>query len=41
MAHDYFGIDAHEVFRTCTEDIPMLIGTLHKMRTDLDEGPGK
>ena len=39
MAHEYYRIDPAEVYRTCAEDIPKLIGVLEQMRKDLDDGP--
>ncbi len=38
MAHEYFGVDPQEVFRTCTEDVPELLAVLHRMKRDLEGG---
>ena len=35
IAHEYFDLDAEEVFDICQRDIPVLIETLRKMIEDL------
>lgn len=38
IAHDYFDIDAEQVFSICKEDIPELIEAVRVMLKDLQEG---
>ncbi len=35
LAHDYFSIDAEEIFNICQNDLPILKRTLKQIRTDL------
>lgn len=35
VAHDYFNIDAEEIFNTCKEDIPQLAKTIDRILSDL------
>ncbi|MBU1196675.1 MAG: DUF86 domain-containing protein [Proteobacteria bacterium] len=35
VVHDYFNIDAEEIFNTCKEDIPKLARTIDLMISDL------
>lgn len=35
VVHDYFNIDAEEIFNTCKEDIPKLAQTVDKIISDL------
>jgi len=36
VAHDYFNIDAEEIFNTCKEDIPRLAETIDVIISDLE-----
>lgn len=35
LAHDYFGIDAQQVYDLCRHDIPRMIEAVRKMMDDL------
>ena len=35
IAHDYFSVDAREIFDTCKNDIPELSRTIKKIITDI------
>ena len=35
LAHDYFDIDAEEIFKICQRDIPQLISTVQHMLKDI------
>jgi len=37
VVHDYFNIDAEEIFNTCKEDIPMLTETIDIIIKDLEK----
>ncbi len=37
VVHDYFNIDAEEIFNTCKEDIPVLTQTVDIMISDLEK----
>jgi uncharacterized protein with HEPN domain len=39
IAHDYFDLDAEEIFDICRNDVPPLIETLRAMIEDLRRGP--
>jgi len=41
MAHDYFGINAAEVFRTATISVPELAAAVERMIQDLDASPAE
>ena len=44
MVHDYFNIDAEEIFNTCKDDIPKLAETVEsiisELNADKDTNPG-
>jgi uncharacterized protein with HEPN domain len=35
IVHHYFDIDAEEIYKTITEDMPLLQSTLEKIKTNL------
>jgi len=39
VVHDYFNIDAEEIFNTCKEDIPKLAETVDMIISDLKKNP--
>lgn len=39
VVHDYFNIDAVEIFNTCKEDIPKLAETIDQMISDVKANP--
>jgi len=40
VVHDYFNIDAEEIFNTCIEDIPKLAKTVDTIISDLETNKG-
>ena len=35
LAHDYFDIDAEQIYKTCQRDIPQLLSTVQQMLRDI------
>ena len=35
LAHDYFDIDAEQIFKICQRDIPQLLDTVQRMLMDI------
>lgn len=40
VVHDYFNIDAEEIFNTCKEDIPKLAETLELIISEIEDDQG-
>jgi uncharacterized protein with HEPN domain len=35
LAHDYFDIDAEQIYKTCQRDIPQLLNAVQRMLRDI------
>lgn len=38
LIHDYFDVDLETVWKTATEDIPVLVSEIEKVINELEEG---